>query len=63
MPSRRDKHCYIEIHYDGLSCICEPEEVEGMLEDWDVDDLKSVKLTGVWMTRFAYERLPEFAGF
>lgn len=60
MASRRDKHRYKRVSYDGASYICKPDEVEDLI---DSDGATTYEISDVWMTDDEYEQLPEFEGF
>lgn len=54
----RDKKRYVKITYDGAPCICEPRDVDDMLDGCD-----GATIEDVWMTVDEYEALPEFQGW
>lgn len=63
LVSRRDKHRYKRVSYDGSSFICKPDEVEELTRLDGCDDDMQYQVSDIWMTDDEYERLPEFEGF
>lgn len=55
---KRDKQRFVRLSVDGTSCISEPHEAEALLK---ADP--SLEASDVWMTRAAFEALPEFGGW
>lgn len=56
----RDKRRFVRMTVDGVSCICERDEVKDLL---DGAGIAAYELTEVWMTQERYDALPEFEGW
>lgn len=64
MASKRDKKKRHRITLKGHgSFICEPHELESMLQDMNEDGGSELIVDDVWMTDDEVDRLPEFTGF
>jgi hypothetical protein len=56
--AQHDKRRYIRLTSNGTTVICEPHEVQGI-----VDDGSEYTTSEVWMSPAEYEALPELQGF
>ncbi len=56
--TKRDMQRFVRLTVNDTSCICEPAEVASI-----IDDPGLYAQTDIWMTRAAFEELPEFMGW
>lgn len=67
-PSDHHSNCseykpepFLRLEHDGSSCVMEPHEARGIIED--ADDGHGYTVSEVRMTREQFDALPDFGGF
>lgn len=63
MGSKRDKHRYIKVTYDGSSFVDTPANAAAFLDDLSPEERTDYTTTEVWKTKAEIEAMPEFTGF
>lgn len=58
LDPRNQPKRFVRVTFDGLSCICQPCDVEAMTDGCD-----GAKTEDVWMTEAQWNALPEFGGW